>query len=504
MKLSPKLISDWPKLAWVARFKRGGDEIEVYHGPMVETSDQWIAEAVWTGEFESGDFDRTDIVCGSGIRCRENKVVFVSPSTPMDRQWYCMKNGMWYVSNSLPALVACACLVLKEDSLYANSRSGSTRTTWGLKPPVRSFSTQDGEVNLFWCDNLVFDGQEIRTVPKPDSAPHFRTFDDYYNFLVESAQGLKNNLDSPARHHKVTTVASISSGYDSPAAAVIAKHAGCNQTVTIKQSTSMWRGSDCGAEIAQHLGMSCRSYNRTAKDFPNETAFWAGSGYSHLVNWTLFDYPESLCLFFQGNYGDSIWSRKKCPLPFVIEIMNDLGVDEFRLHVGMFQCIVPFWGSKRAEEISNITLSPEMEPWTLHTDYDRPIPRRIIEQAGIPRGTFAVMKKDTSHASVFRWPYSPQQHGGFAQFLKDRGRYAPASWLVSLIRRISHIDGLFYRNISRKLGLKKGRRPWDDLSSPSLIFLWANTELRDKYKRALEETVPEFHESKKVYEGSDG
>ena len=44
MQLDPCLIPDWPKLAWVARFSRGVHEIVVFHGPMVETSSEWLVE----------------------------------------------------------------------------------------------------------------------------------------------------------------------------------------------------------------------------------------------------------------------------------------------------------------------------------------------------------------------------------------------------------------------------------------------------------------------------
>ncbi len=54
MKLIPKLIPDWPKLAWVALIVKDLDEVHVLHGPMVETSDDWIVEAVWAGNFSTG------------------------------------------------------------------------------------------------------------------------------------------------------------------------------------------------------------------------------------------------------------------------------------------------------------------------------------------------------------------------------------------------------------------------------------------------------------------
>ena len=39
-------------------------------------------------------------------------------------------------------------------------------------------------------------------------------------------------------------------------------------------------------------------------------------------------------------------------------------------------------------EIEYLACSDEMAPWSLGNDYDRPIPRRIVEEAGIPRALF--------------------------------------------------------------------------------------------------------------------
>jgi hypothetical protein len=45
MRLSPRLVPGWPKLAWVATFARGDESIEVLHGPMVETAEDWCVGA---------------------------------------------------------------------------------------------------------------------------------------------------------------------------------------------------------------------------------------------------------------------------------------------------------------------------------------------------------------------------------------------------------------------------------------------------------------------------
>jgi len=358
---------------------------------------------------------------------------------------------------------------------------------------VRSFPTDSGEVSLIWFNNLLYDGQELREVAKPDLAPHFRTFDDYHGFLVDTARKMRTNLESTARRHAVTPLTTLSSGYDSPAVAVIAKHAGCERAATIRQSTSFWRGSDSGEAIAKYLGLTCRSYDRKVGSYPNEAAIWAASGYSTMLSWTQFDYPQPVCLFFIGCSGDTAWSRKKLRDPFELNIWDDLGMGEFRLFAGVFQCAVPFWGLRRIEEIHAITYSAEMAPWTLHTNYDRPIPRRIVEQAGVPRDAFAIRKKNTSHEGPLKWPFSPEAGASYARYLKRLGRRVPPLATIGLIRRAAHVDGLFYRNITRRLywkfGWKRWPRPWDKLSDPTNLLRWAHAELTQQYKTAFEDTV---------------
>jgi len=487
MKLIPQVISKWPRLAWAAVLTPGSDEIVFYHGPRVEVSAQWAVEAVWAGDFESGDFDQSDLVFGTGVRCRDDRAFFVTSGTAMERLWYCRKDKKWFVSNSLAGLGVCADLSLQEDFCYVNDRLSAIGTTWGAESCVRSIPTQSGEAYFIWFNNLVYDGSSLREVPKPDTVAHFGSFDDYQNFLFETARSLGGNLGSPVRQHKVIPLASVSTGYDSPAAAVVAKYAGCTQAVTIKQSSSFWRGSDSGREIAQHLGLSCRSYNRTAKTYPHEEAFLAASGYYNLLSWTLFEYPEPVCLFFIGCYGDAIWNRKKLRRPFTFDVWDDLAMSEYRLFAGMLPCAVPFWGMRHAEEIEAITFSDEMAPWTMNNTYDRPIARRLVEETGVPRGAFAVRKKDTSHEVAFRWPYSPESQACFRRYLKSRSLCAPKELTVRFLRKLAHLESLIYGNITNKLDIRMRLRPWLKLTGISLLFHWANCELKQFYLKGFDD-----------------
>ena len=229
MRLKPRLVPKWPKLAWVASMEIGSEDVQVLHGPMVEVSDNWVVEAVWAGSFRAGDFDKTDLVFGTGIRLRDHGVEFVSAGTVFDRLLYCNRRGSWYFSNSLPALLAAAGLSLRDDYLRYSQDARSMQK--GLEKRVRVIPTDAEHVISVFYNNLVFDGREVVERPKADTAPPFCSFQDYYDFLVATAAALGENAASPDRKHGVVPLSSISSGYDSAAASVIARHAGCRNTV---------------------------------------------------------------------------------------------------------------------------------------------------------------------------------------------------------------------------------------------------------------------------------
>ena len=65
-----------PKLAWCAHMWRGGGVARVYHGPWVETRDEWFIEGGWTGPFEKGQLDNALFLVGSGGVVRTGRAVF--------------------------------------------------------------------------------------------------------------------------------------------------------------------------------------------------------------------------------------------------------------------------------------------------------------------------------------------------------------------------------------------------------------------------------------------
>lgn len=489
MCLNTLLIPKWPKLAWVAVISEGSTKIDVFHGPMVEIVDEWIVEAVWAGDFESGDFDRTDLVFGTGVRLRKNKVYFVSSGTGADRIWHCCRRNNWFVSNSLPALLATADLTLRDDYGKGYTIDIESVERLGLKAYKRSLPTTTSDVHILYFDNLLFENGVLKAVDKPNDMPHFNNYDDYYKFLENTAQLLLSNLSAEKRQHTIHQLTTISSGYDSTAAAAVAKIAGCKQAVTIKNATSLWRGSDSGKDIAHDMGLSCRVYQSKPKKYRRETTLWAAAGLAGGMNLTIFDYPKPLCLLFTGCYGDAVWDRRFRDLTTPVGDRDAL-IGEFRLFEGLFHSIVPWWGICHAQEINALGAKEEMVPWTLHTEYDRPVARRLAEDAGALRKSFGQLKKDTSANVEFLWPFSKEDQASFRRYLKERDIFAPGPFWILLIRKLAHFEKLLHRNLLQRFGVKKRFRPWMKIAGAGLLFQWANHDLKKKYEAGLQESLP--------------
>jgi hypothetical protein len=127
-----------------------------------------------------------------------------------------------------------------------------------------------------------------------------------------------------------------------------------------------------------------------------------------------------------------------------------------------------------------------MAPWTIHNGYDRPIARRIAEEGGIARGTFAHRKKNTSTEAVFLWPYSRDAAESFAAYLKRQGVRVPSPALVRLLRHVTRLDKLVSENLLAKVRLDFRLRYKMKFKANSLLFQWANSELKALYRKGLE------------------
>ena len=383
----------WPQLAWLVRCSEGEQNVSVLHGPGVETFDDWFCEAAWAGPFEEGGFDLTDIVAGTGGRLRDDKIIFVSSGSTVDRLQLLVKGSRVWVSNSLACLLEA--VDASVDPTYGQYCRDFGSINDGLNSYQRELLTSAGAVRLVYFNNLAWDGQKLEELAKPGGGRDFSSFELYRGFLDTCMASMVGNMSHRNRCLPFKPLATVSSGYDSTTVATLARKAGCEEALCFGDA----RGGieERGEEIAHILGLRsfvfARESWRTAGTAA-EPPFIAADGIGMDL---VFKSAEPILqsrVLFTGYHGDKVWSKETADLSddIVRGDRSGLSLSEFRLAAGFLHCPVPFWGVRQMREIHAISTSQGMGQWDIPGGYSRPICRRIVEEAGVPRHFFGVRK----------------------------------------------------------------------------------------------------------------
>jgi len=490
MKLQYVPMAHWPPLAWLARCPHGGDSVAVYHGPGVETTDDWFCEAVWDGAFADGDFDRTDLVFGSGARLRSGVVTFVSAGSTVDRLQSLAADDSLWVSNSLPCLLAAVDGAV--DPAYPRYFADFASIRLGLARYRRALATSAGSVRLTYFGNLVWDGTRLRDQPKPSPARDLSSFARYRGFLESSLQRLATNLAATDRRRPYALLGTISSGYDSPTVAALARDAGLEDAITFDRST---RGEpDSGAAIAAALGirLSVVPHDAWRVTALPEIPFVASDAKGEDVYFKGAEAALAGRVLLTGFHGDLVWGRGFTPRGFDI-VRGDqsgLSLSEYRLGVGFLHCPVPFLGVRQIAETQRISRSREMTPWDVDAGYSRPICRRILETAGVPREAFGMRKQTASVLFFERGDFlSPPSLADFHSWLERHmpgaGEAAPGLWqaparaagrLLDEAARLSPHRLRLLQSLGTRIGARGRREPLF-----RYLFPWALERARQRY-----------------------
>ena len=397
MRLRDRPIAEWPPLAWLARCRPGETTIDVFHGRRVEIAANWLCEAAWTGSFADGDFDRTDLVFGSGVRLRGDRVCFVSSGSTVDRlQSLDTRDASW-VSNSLPCLLASVGGTL--DPTYAGYFPDLKSISRGLTRYARVLATSAGPVRLTYYHNLVWDGRGLVETPKRAGVEPFGTFAAYRGFLAGTIGRLAENMGAPSRVEPYRMLGTISSGYDSAAAAALARPYGLTEAISFGSASS--GEPDSGEIIADVLGVRLTILAPRA---------WRAASFAEVPFVAADAKGEDVCfkgaeegghlagrVLLTGFHGDRVWDRAaRTDADLVRGDQSGLSLSEYRLWAGFLHCPLPFAGARQAASIRAISRSRELAPWHTGAYYSRPICRRILEEAGVPRDAFGRWKKSVS------------------------------------------------------------------------------------------------------------
>jgi hypothetical protein len=309
-------------------------------------------------------------------------------------------------------------------------------------------------------------------------------------------QRIVANAQAPERLVRYEPIATISTGYDSPAAALIARRAGCRLAVTFRTAVRYFDdGSevdDSGAAIGERLGLEVLEYSRHAHLEGDDGAApeFASCGDAYDLHMSALEDRLRGAMLVTGTAGDRVWNRLNTD-----ERQNmrrgdpsGTGMGEFRLRVGFLHAPPPFFGAMGLPNIVAISRSPEMAAWSVSDSYDRPIPRRLLEEAGIPRGWFGRTKQGT-FATVLDGRHSPSRYRSFEEFYQANrpGRLARAR--AELRFRALEAQRLWTRAAER-YGLPRlvPRRTQWDVAVPgrhSLVVQWGCAIVQDRYRAAL-------------------
>ena len=103
-------------------------------------------------------------------------------------------------------------------------------------------------------------------------------------------------------------------------------------------------------------------------------------------------------LLVTGRHGDNFWSLKRQRALSRFQDVTARGMIgqnnlEFPLRSGFLDFHLPFIGAIHAPQLGKIAISKAMLPWDISGDYNRPIARRIVKSAGVPRDAFCIKKR---------------------------------------------------------------------------------------------------------------
>jgi hypothetical protein len=447
MKLKALVNLSLPKLAWIAEVDRTSGIVTLVHGPLVEVRPNFFIEGVWNGPFQSGDFGETDCVFGSGGILNEESIRFVTSASTLDYLYYAKERRFVTVSNSLPLLLArigdaldpqCPDYPLICDSILN-----------GINDYERKIPTKKGEVRRQMYRNLdVFSDKIVESEKR--MPPRFKCFSDYRDYLRDNYALIAANARDGARAQSFEILSTQSKGYDSTAVNAIASVYRIDKVFTVSKAKSTFHlahhenedkhSDDDGGEICKSLGLNCIRLNRRAfaEDFVQEYLYYCALYHNQDANLKdLTKYIGKVSLLLTGTNGDVVWpgenvARRTC-LDSAIR-RGDLGghgMSELRLVAGFIQLPLPFMGARQKPDIVRITESSEMDPWRLGNEYDRPIPRRIAEEAGVPRHLFGQSKMASvvlfSRPSI---PYGPALRRQFFDYLEHERLMARSTALL--------------------------------------------------------------------------
>lgn len=418
LSLECTAVPGWPRLGWLAELDLGRRRCRAWHGPFVvvdpSPAPRWLFAGVWDGALEAGAFHRAETVFGSGVRLDGDAVHFVPPTTTTSRLFHLQEEDRTWVSNSLVLLLGRLGARLDPRADHRRWAEGSCLGLFEYPRDVPVVHPEHESVKQLLYSSLVVREHEVSFVQR-DRRHAFTGYADYLGQLRAVLRSLHANASSPLRRRPVRLVSTASRGYDSPAVTALATELGAPVTCysAPRSNTRIPRVAarlidedifdDDGSDIARALGAEARPLPGSYEGLSEEMEAWlfaSGVVSPELVFWPLFrdaEGSDALTVWFTGQNGDAAWSTHPRPRGLHGDLYrgspSGYALDEARVRYGVVECAPPYVFARDIAALHRLSLAEELAPWRLGNDYDRPIPRRLLEERGIAREAFGFGKK---------------------------------------------------------------------------------------------------------------
>jgi hypothetical protein len=499
MKLRFEPIHALPRLAWSARIRAGDGVARIRHGRDVETREDCCFEGAWDGSFEAGRPDEAAVMVGTGARATREGIRFAASSNLSDRLYSMRREHELLVSNSLTFLLVEAGGKPDPDYLY-HAGEFLLQAMQGIRRSKRTLPARPGPVTLHECVNLWADsGLTLRRVAKQVPRKPL-DYADYVDLLKSVLAQVVANASDPRRIQAYSPLATLSRGYDAAAVAALAVSCGCSEAFTFaEEDPANPMADDNGKAIGVRLGLDVKEYSR--RPAAGRLGFFEAEfcACPPGVDAVLAATGDALHgrLLLSGHFGDDVWNRD--PRKILPDLrqrtpagLSGTAMTEFRLRVGFQHFPLPFTAAEHIDAIYSITTSPAFRPWSVGGSYDRPIARRIVEEAGVPRDLFGQKKIFGTGA----WPLtraadlSEASRRDFEAFCAE---HAPAPWKLRrarLLRKLYRINLRVAEYCERLAGVFGASWRPAPLPSPryalrpshNLLFRWGFERIRHRYQ----------------------
>lgn len=483
-----------PPLAWIAEVE--GVHVRVRCGTSVRCEPAGFVEGTWVGSPDIGLLPKSTAVFGSGMVADDGGLVVVPPSHPLERIYLYIdptagRAARRIVSNSLVAVFDAAQLESDSDALYPPIFIAAAD---GLRDATIDIPTNRNPIvaAVYYNVRLLSDGG-LALEDRPRERP-FTSFADFRDRLSEALASAVAN--APGYEMAIA----ISSGYDSTAVAAIAAPLGCRRALTFTVGKPVSGSSslvDSGEPQARRLGMTVESFDRLdytrRTDLP-EAEFLATGMSGEDVVMVAMEGALGRALLLTGSEEFHLKGNPYRPGMYRGDL-SACSLTEFRLRTDFIHLPLLFFGATEHPSVMDVIHSPEMQPFSVPGPYDKPIQRRLAEEAGITRGTFATVKRRASgriHADGLA-AMAPDSAAAVTRFARAEGREPSFRKRFRMKRRHRLAIRLARRLRLERLAAPLTRRRRSLIHSEpvlgSLLFRWAVSVVRPRYADARSDII---------------